>query len=171
MTIYMLSQSRLKQASELQENVDDKTVKRAIKLAQDMYLEQILGTRLREKIESLLPTDISQGGNAVYQTLLHDYIEEVLIYRSLEELMDLITVKLMNKGAMKREAEEAQPLGREELAEIKRKYRNKADHYEDRLIRYLVANATDYPEYQDPGSSVAEIKPVKNTYTSGFCFD
>lgn len=168
--VYLLSPARLKTASELQENADDKVIKRAIKAAQDIHLEQILGTKLLDKISSLLPGHIHNPQNEDYKKLLDEYIEDVLIYHSLEELLDLLSVKFMQKGAMKREAEDAIPLSQSELEAMKRRYRSKAQHYEDRLIRYLVANDTKFPEYLDPGDTVDLVKPRKKGSSSGFVF-
>jgi hypothetical protein len=170
--IYLISPARLKEASELGENVDDKIIKLAIQSAQDMDVEMILGTDLMDKIKSLLPTDISSPGNSAYKTLLDDYLENCLIFYTLDHLLDLISVKILGKGAMKREAAEAQPLSNSERADRKREYKRKAEFYADKVIRYLIVNQADFPEYSNPEQALDKVQPKKKTpFTTGFYLD
>lgn len=167
--VYLISTTRLKEVSEIHANVDDKILKRAITVAQDVYLESILGTRLLNHIKSLLPTTILSG-NAAYKTLLDDYIEPTLIYYSLLEGLDLIAFKLTNKGVLKREAEEAQPALSDERRGLINNYKEKAEHYGDRLVRYLVANSTTLPEYSESPADLSELPGRKDTFHGGFYF-
>lgn len=167
---YLISPARLKAASEIHENVDDKICKRAIRSAQDIQLEQVLGTTLIEKIKALVSSGLTAPENEKYKTLLDEYIEDALIYFALEEILDLSSFKIMNKGVMTREAEEAQPIRTGEREALKRRYRSKAEHYCDRLTRYLIANAEDFPEYASPDSGIDKIKPKKSGWNMGFYF-
>jgi hypothetical protein len=169
---YLISPARLKEASELGSNVDDKIVKLAITTAQDIEIEQILGTDLMDKIKSLVPTAINDPGNAAYKTLLNDYLENALIFYTLEHLMPLISVKLLNKGAMKREAEEAQPLSNAEREDRKREHRRKAEFYADKMMRYLIVHQEEYPEYINPDLTIDKTAPRrKASYKTGFYLD
>lgn len=169
---YLISPARLKEASELGEAVDDKIIKLAIQAAQDMDVEMILGTDLMDKIKSLLPTAINDPGNAAYKTLLNDYLENCLIFYTMDHLLDLISVKILGKGAMKREASEAQPLSNAERADRKREYKRKAEFYADKTIRYLIVNQTSFTEYMNPELTLDKVHPKKrDPFTTGFYLD
>jgi hypothetical protein len=168
----LISPGRLKSASEVHSNVDDKIITRAIITAQDIEIEMILGSKLMDKIKELITSgDISQGANQKYKTLLEDHIENALIYYTMEELMDLVTFKVMNKGVMAREADEARPIGSTEMLSLKRRYRSKAEIYGDRLMRYLIQNSNLFDEYNDPDSDISSEVPRGKGFNSGFYLD
>ena len=169
---YLLSTSRFKTISEVHTNTDDKIVKKAIQLAQDIELEQILGTTLVDALKTKVSAGtIDDVGNENYLTLLNDYIENVICYYALEELVDLITFKVMNKGVLKREAEDTVMSGADERAALKRRYRTKAEIYADRLIRYLVKNETLFTEYLNHSTDIDKEQPRKQGWNPGFYFD
>lgn len=169
---YLISPARLKEASELHSNVDDKIIKVAIQSAQDMEIEQVLGTDLMNKLKSLMPTAIDSGGNAAYKTLLNDYLENCLIYYTLEHIMSLISTKMLNKGAMKREAEEAQPLSNAEREDRKREHKRKAEFYADKMMRYLITYQSSYPEYYGNSLTLDKIAPRRTSiFNTGFNLD
>jgi len=166
---YLISPARIKAITEVHDNVDDKILKRAILTAQDIELEVILGTALTNKLKEYV-TAGTLGSHAAYQTLINDYVENCLAYYALEQLVDLITYKIYNKGAMKREAEETQQLTSSELLDLKRGYRTKAEIYGDRLIRYLIQNQSSFSEYLSGNTELQNEKPKKRGWSPGFSF-
>ena len=52
-----------------------------IEVAQDIHIQNYLGTKLYDKISTLIVNDtIDDAGNAVYKTLLNDYLTPMLIW-------------------------------------------------------------------------------------------
>ena len=52
-----------------------------IEVAQDIHIQNYLGTKLYDKISSLIVNDtIDDAGNADYKTLLNDYLTLMLIW-------------------------------------------------------------------------------------------
>lgn len=167
----LLSPARLKAVSEAHSNVDEKIIQRAIETAQDLELEMILGTTLMEALKTKVAANVWTGGNAIYKVLLDQHVEPALIWYTMVELLDLITYKVGNKGVMKRVAEEAQPISNSEKAELIRRYKSKAEIYGDRLVRYLITNASSFTEYTNAERTLDKEIPRGRGWSAGFYFE
>ena len=67
-------------------NVDRDQMIQFIKIAQDIHVQGIMGTRLFEKFK----TDIAAGNIPTnYQTLLDDYIQDMVIHYAAIEILPL----------------------------------------------------------------------------------
>ena len=149
--VYLIGTSYLKENTPLNENLDDKLLKSAIKEAQEIYIRDIIGSTL----------------TALNSTLLNNYVAPCLKYYTLVESMLPLTFKFLNKSVATRTAEFAQPIGTSELSLIEQRYRDKAEYYADRLRNYLKENTTDYPLYLNPGTGFDVIRPSNTAFLGG----
>lgn len=163
--ILMISEQSFKDYTIASNNIDLKNLTQIIKMTQDRYIHPIVGTALYDKILLLISNGtIGNNGNAVYKTLLDDYLTDTLFNYVLGELPMAMQYKYVNKGVLKRTSENTEQPTFSELQSISEYYKGYAEWYAERTINYLCANGTSYPEYLNPGSDVTTINPVSNQY-------
>ena len=79
MAILFISESKLKQSTALNLNIDQNLLLPYIKQAQKLYVESKLGTKLTDKLKDLIKTStLGNAGNEAYKTLVDDYIGDML---------------------------------------------------------------------------------------------
>ena len=166
--VYLISPARLKSETAIHGNVDERVLKSSITKVQDMRLELILGTKLIAKLKALVTEEVDNPGNvtgiehasqAVYKTLLNDHCESVIINYAVADCIPHISYKLSNKGVTLGESENNTQTGTREREGLMANYLSSGDHYSDRLIRFLCANQTDYPEYTAGTDDVSQYRP------------
>lgn len=163
--ILMISEQSFKDFTIASNNIDMKNVTQVIKMTQDRYIHPICGTALYNKILDLINLNtIGNPINAIYKTLLDNYITDTLFNYVLGELPLAMQYKFVNKGVLKRTSENTTEPTWQELMSISEYYKGYAEWYAERTINYLVANSTSYPEYMNAGSDVSTIHPVSNQY-------
>lgn len=162
--VYLIGTSYLKENTPLNENLDDKLLKSAIKEAQEIYIRDIIGSGLYDELQSQAFAGTLSNLNS---TLLNNYVAPCLKYYTLVESMLPLTFKFLNKSVATRTAEFAQPIGTSELSLIEQRYRDKAEYYADRLRNYLKENTTDYPLYLNPGTGFDVIRPSNTAFMGG----
>ncbi len=138
-----------------------------IKVCQEIYILPLIGTGLYERLQDGIDApDLT----ADETTLLQDYIRDCLIYHVVAELADHLTYQFWNKGVMKKQSDLAETVPQNELFDIKNKYKNFAEYYGQRLMKYLVQAAGEgnkFSEYLNPGNGFDTIVPKKNAYNTG----
>lgn len=131
-------------------NVDIDKYKHLIYDVQVMVLENVLGTKLYDKIV----TDFNEGGTnnltGDYLTMFNDYIKPVLWHSVYAEYLRDANVLARNSGVFSHSPEDAQIADLESIKYSAKNAQSKADTYIDRLIRFLCdKNITEYDNAQD----------------------
>lgn len=125
-----------------------------IRLAQDIHIQNYLGTDLYEKIEA----DIIAGSLAgVYLTLLENFIKDMLIYWAMVEYLPYAGVNITNGGIYTQNPENATALDKERVDFLIENSRTTAQNYTNRFIEYMNFNQSTYPEYTS--NSNGDISP------------
>jgi hypothetical protein len=163
--VYFISTSYLKDNSAINENVDDKLLKSAIKEAQEIYIRDIIGSGLYDELQTQAFAGTLTANNT---TLLDSYIAPCLKYYTITESMLPMTFKLMNKSVATRQAENATAITIDELTLIEQRFRDKAEYYANRLRDYLRENTNTYPLFLNPGSGFDTIRPKNTAFYGGF---
>lgn len=163
--VYFISTSYLKDNSAINENVDDKLLKSAIKEAQEIYIRDIIGSGLYDELQTQAFAGTLTANNT---TLLDSYIAPCLKYYTITESMLPMTFKMMNKSVAAREAENARAVSIDELTMIEKRFRDKAEYYANRLRDYLRENTNTYPLFLNPGSGFDTIRPKNTAFYGGF---
>ena len=163
--VYFISTSYLKTNSTINENVDDKLLKSAIKEAQEIYIRDIIGSGLYDELQTQAFAGTLTANNT---TLLDSYIAPCLKYYTITESMLPMTFKLMNKSVATRQAENATAITIDELTLIEQRFRDKAEYYANRLRDYLRENTNTYPLFLNPGSGFDTIRPKNTSFYGGF---
>jgi hypothetical protein len=145
-------------------NVDVDKFVQFIKIAQDIHIQNYLGTKLLEKIEA----DIIAGtlsGN--YLNLVNTYIKPMLIHWAMFEYLPFAAYTIANKGVYKHGSENATNAEKNEIDFLAEKERSIAQHYTERFINYMCFNNYLFPEYNT--NSNDDMYPDRmNNYTSWY---
>jgi len=176
MNILMIGETYVKERSTVMENVEAKFIKTNILLAQDIHVQQILGSSLYNDIISESEdwktaydagiTGVTKADyiSAKYITLLDDYIEPSLLYYTLYESMFSLYSKITNKGVVTQSSDASNVVSEEYMHKMKDDFLNKAEYYAQRLTNYLIDNTTIYTEYLDTDGDVSDIAPEMDPY-------
>jgi hypothetical protein len=145
-------------------NVDVDKFVQFIKIAQDIHIQNYLGTKLLEKIEA----DIIAGtlsGN--YLSLVTTYVKPMLIHWAMFEYLPFAAYTIANKGVYKHGSENATNAEKNEIDYLTEKERSIAQHYTERFINYMCFNNNLFPEYNT--NSNDDMYPDRmNNYTSWY---
>lgn len=75
--VFIISEENLRQFTDINNNVDSKLLKNAVREAQDIEIQRILGTKLYQAILDKIETNTLAGD---YQTLVLDWVQNALLY-------------------------------------------------------------------------------------------
>lgn len=129
---------------------------------QDMWVQPKLGQKLYEKIME----EIDAGTLAdPYKKLLDDFIARVTVWFTCYAGFPFWGIKVVNSGIIQRITDDGQPTSLTDIDKLRELCRTQGEFYLQRLLDYLCANSTDFPEYTvcDAGELGAE----KVNYTGG----
>lgn len=157
--ILLINEDVLKKYTPLTDAVDPNLIRPCIYVAQDMYLQNFLGTNLTNKIKD----DVANGtlsGN--YEILLNEYILKLLIWWTMVELYPSLLYKHDNGNLVSRQSEDTTPVTKGEMESLKEKARENARFYTKRMVDYLRFNTTLFPEYTNNTDN--NIFPDMNPY-------
>lgn len=164
--IYLISTQALKDSSIINNNVDDSLLHNAILEAQEIELQQILGTRLYKYIIAAVADDsINDVENANYKYLLDEYCTKVVVYAAMLRAIPYIHYKVMNKGIQTQNSDNSTTTTIAEMEFIMNKVKNDLEFFSTRLSTYLLANRTMFPEYVFV-RTIDEISPIPQQYRS-----
>ncbi len=144
-------------------NVDRDQMIQFIKIAQDIHIQQILGTRLFDKFKADIAADNVPSN---YQSLLEDYIQDMVIHYSAIEILPYIHFKVANGGIYTKGAENGTNVTKEDLDYLVQKERDIAEHYSRRFIDYMSFNNALFPEYNQNNNE--DMYPTKNQNFAGW---
>ena len=150
--------------SSLNGNVDTDKFLQYIKIAQDIHIQNYLGTDLYNKIQSDIEGSTLTGD---YLSLVNDYIKPMLIHWALVEYLPFAAYTIANKGVYKHNSENAENVSKEEIDFLIEKERTTAQYYTERFIDYMSFNASNkFPEYYTNNNE--DIYPDKDANFGGW---
>lgn len=144
--ILLIGEDFVKTHSGLNENVWGAYLAPAIRDAQDIKLQSILGSNLYKTILQMVDVEMVTDQ---YLTLLEDYIQIYLMYQTLSDLVPIIGVKLTNLGVVVSNDEHITNLSQSERELVQNSFMYKADFYAKRMQEYLLENRNLFPELDD----------------------
>lgn len=158
--VLFISENTLKTESDLNDNVDSCYIGPAIKAAQDIGLQTIIGTELYDKLANMIADgSIKNPENLVYKNLMDVFIKPYMINKTIAEIQVPITFKTRNSGLVQTNNENEVNTALSDAKYISKFYNDRADFYGLRIKEYLIDN--NIPEYQ-----ICENKnPVKGFNT------
>ena len=145
-------------------NTDVDKLIQFVKIAQDIHMQNYMGTKLLNKIKA----DIIAGtlaGN--YLTLTVNYLKPMLIHWAMVEYLPFAAYTIANKGVYKHSSENSVNVEKNEVDFLIEKERSIAQNYTERFIDYMNFNNSLFPEYYTNVNN--EISPDSmNNYTGWY---
>ena len=164
--VLFISESKLKDSTAINLNVDPEILLPYVLQAQRIYIEPKLGTTLYEKLESLITAGtIGNVGNEPYKTLVDEYIGDCLPSWAFHMCIPYLRFKTENGNIYSKTSETGTALSTEEAQHLREEVRNNAEYFTERMIKFITNNLTDFPEYST--NSGADISPDRNAYYNG----
>ncbi len=144
-------------------NVDTDKFIQFIKIAQDIHIQNYLGSDLLNKIEADIIASSLAGS---YLSLVTDYVKPMLIHWAMVEYLPFAAYTVANKGVFKHSSENATNVDKDEIDFLIEKERNLAQYYTDRFISYMSFNNNSFPEYNS--NSNEDVYPDKDASFEGW---
>lgn len=144
-------------------NVDIDKFTQFIKIAQDLDVQNYLGTDLFDKINN----DIVAGtltGN--YETLVSKYIKPMLIHFAMVQYLPWAAYTIANQGVFKHSSENSESVSKNEVDFLIDKELSIANHYAERFVKYICFESNLYPEYNT--NSNGDMNPDKEVNFSNW---
>ena len=139
--ILFCSESYIKTNSGLNDNLFGKSLLPAIREAQDIYLQQIIGETLYKKLIGLVDEGtIGDDENALYKELLDEYIRSYMLYQTIVQVIPVTNVKLSNYGTTLSDDQYLVNLSQGDAELIEKHYSMLADFYARRLQEFILNN-------------------------------
>ena len=161
-TTLIISEEKLREFTDINDNLDSKLLMNAVREAQDIYLQRLTGTSLYEYILAQIDANTLSGN---YKDLVDNFIQPYLIYASYWESLDAIYTRPRNSGLL-------QPTGGENSEKAdgtwynrkRQMVENKMEYYGERLTNYLIQNESQFPQLNDNGPFWKQFPD----YTTGY---
>jgi hypothetical protein len=146
----LISRNDIVKFTALNGNIDTDSFIQWIKVAQDIHIQNYLGTNLLEKIK----TDIINNTLVnPYLSLLTTYVKPMLIHWAMVEYLPFSAYTIANKGVFKHTSENATSVDKNEVDFLVEKERMIAQNYTERFITYINFNNSLFPEYSNNSNS------------------
>ena len=163
--VLFISEEKLKDSTAISLNVDVQLLLPFVKQAQKLYVETKLGTKLCDKLKSLIVAGtVNNAGNEFYATLLNDFIGEMLPNFALYHAIPFLRFKVENGNIYSKSSETGTALNTEEAQSLRSEVVNTGEYYMQRMIDFITNNTTEFPEYNT--NSGADVNPDTNAYYS-----
>lgn len=139
--ILFISEDFIKTNSGLNDNLFGKSLLPAIREAQDIYLQQIIGSTLYHKLLELVDEGtIGDTGNTIYKELLDEYVRSYMLYQTIVQVIPVTNVKLSNYGTTLSDDQYLVNLSQGDAELIEKHYSIIADFYARRLQEFILNN-------------------------------
>jgi len=130
-----------------------------IRVAQDKYLKNLLGTVLFEYLQEEITAGTVSSLSVYYQDLLDDHIKNTLMWYSCVEYIPFSSVQFKSNGAVKQQSEQGVAPSKSEIDYLKELAQTNADYYALRLQNYLISFSNQIPQYLQSTGNQTQIYP------------
>ena len=137
-------------------NIDNDKLLPFINQAQDIHIQNYLGTDLYVKLQNDITAD-PQTLAGDYLALVNDYIKPMLMHWSMVEYLPFAGVNIANGGIYTKNPENSTALTKEHVDSLIERARTTAEFYTNRFIDYMNFNQEKFPEYTS--NSNGDISP------------
>lgn len=163
--VYLISETTLKSETIINDNLGSEYLNPAIETAQDIYLQELIGTALLDK---LYDDVINKTIDGAYKDLLDNYITNYLKFKVLSEITVPVSYKYRNAGVVQSTANNYQQTTLKDAQLVANHYEIRATFYAERLSKYLCANSDKFPEYKSTRNS-ADMMANPDSYKTNWC--
>jgi len=162
-TALFINRTDLVKNSIIDGNVDTDKFIQFIKIAQQIDIQNLLGTDLYNKISADIVAGTLSGN---YLSLVNTYVQPTLIWFAQMNYIPFAAYQIKNGGVFKHTSETAQNVDKNEVDYLVAKAREYANYYSTRLVDYLSFNDNLFPEYNS--NTNEDIDPDTDTTYKGW---
>ena len=148
-TLLFINRTDLVRNSIIDGNVDTDKFIQFIKIAQQIDIQQIIGTKMYDGLTDAIVAGINEPANARWKTILDDYIVNMLIWYAQSNYIPFAAYQSKNGGVFKHTSENAQTGDKTDVDLLVDKERTTAEWNSRRLIAVMRTNKGTTPEYKD----------------------
>lgn len=148
-TVLLISETKLKAFSTLNQNIDMALLVSTIYMAQELGLQTLIGTRGYDYYMDLVKSVQLSGGtmSQADSIMLNDYIAPYLIHRSFYEAMPEVFARKMNKAIIVGSSEQGSSIDIKGMSYLREIEQGRYEFYAQRLMDRVQAFPSDYPWY------------------------
>lgn len=143
--VLFITTSKVKQLTPLGGNIDSTKMEQCITAFQDTEIEQLLGTKLYDKLKS----DVSGNSLTGYYLELMTELQPVMAWGVAQDYIQFGWVTLGNGGIFTYNNEKGQSVTGNDVSRLSQECRNKKESYMKKVVRWLCANSMNVPEYYE----------------------
>lgn len=162
-TALFISRTDLVKNSIIDGNVDTDKFIQFVKIAQQIQVQNYLGTDLYNKISADIIAGTLSGD---YLDLVNDYVQPMLIWFAQVEYLPYAAYQVKNGGVFKHTSENSESVSKSEVDYLVQKARNTAEYYTKRFIDYMTFNNNLFPEYNS--NSDSDVYPDNDSTFNGW---
>ena len=164
--VLFISESKLKDSTALNLNIDNSILLPFVREAQKLYVETALGTDLTQHLKDEIVAGTLAGAN---KTLVDDYIGDMLPGYSLYHAFNYLRHKVENGNIFSKTSETGTALSTEEAQAFREEILNTASYYRERMIDYIRNNTASFPTYSTNTGS--DVNASTENYYNGMNLD
>jgi hypothetical protein len=148
-TVLLISETKLKAFSTLNQNIDMALLTSTIYMAQELGLQTLIGTKGYDYYMDLVKSVQLSGGtmSQADSIMLNDYIAPYLIHRSFYEAMPEVFARKMNKAITIGATEQGTSIDIKGMSYLRDIEQGRYEFYAQRLMDRVQAYPSDYPWY------------------------
>ena len=167
-TALFITRDDLVRNSIIDGNVDYDKIIQFVKVAQEIDIQNLLGTDLYNKISADIISGAGGGAGLTgnYLTLVNDFVQPTLIWFAQMNYIPFSAYTIAKGGVYKHQAENSQTVDKNEVDYLVSKAREYANYYSTRLVDYLCFNSSLFPEYTSNTNN--DISPDSDTTFNGW---
>ena len=142
--ILLVDKTTIYKYTQLSGNVDIDKVTPFVKVAQDIQVQEVLGTKLYRAILTKVQNSTLSGN---YLTLVNEYIQPLLIHYAMADFMLFHGYEISNAGILRNTPENTNLPSKEEIDMLVKRQRDIAETYRQKAVYYLNYYPQLFPEY------------------------
>lgn len=162
-TALFISRTDLVKNSIIDGNTDTDKYIQFIRIAQEIEVQNYLGTDLYNKISADIIAGTLTGD---YLNLVNDYVQPMLIWWAQVNYIPYAAYQIKNGGVFKHTSENSESASKSEVDYLVEKARNTAEYYTRRFIDYMSFNDNLFPEYRS--NSDSDVYPDTDSLFNGW---
>ena len=164
--VLFISESKLKDSTAINLNVDVDILLPFVREAQKLYVETALGTDLTQHLKDEIIAGTLAGAD---KTLVDEYIGDMLPGYSLYHAIPYLRFKVENGNIYSKSSETGTALSTEEAQHLREEVLNTSSYYRERMIDYIRNNTASFPAYST--NSGADVSASTENYYNGMNLD
>lgn len=161
-TVLLIGETYIKENSVLNGNVDVSEIRKSAYYKQDLVIQPILGTIFYREIQ--LAYSAATAGitplTADQEELLM-YIKPALVNHAVAEVAFFLTLNVKNVGIQTQNGDNNNSVSDNTMWTVVQQITKRAEFYEERLRKWLCANASKFPTYQSQTNNSTDMEPEK----------